>query len=320
MRIIKRAAITTLVISSLAFAPTMAQAVEPSFPTPEKTTPVGLNFDFTNESTVRPIGVDVNGDQLTIDSKTLLGTYNVGASAASSNAYVPNGVSSEQISASSIIGSDNRSRITATKTFPSRAVVYITYNGKQHCTGWMISKNTLITAGHCLYNHKAKSWYNTSKFAFYPGRNAGTSPYGSAKATKVWTDTSYITSGNQKQDWGIIKLNKNIGNTTGWFGLKWQSASYNGTKVTVRGYPSDKKAGQLWTMSGKITSSKANNLCYSIDTYGGQSGSPIYLSNNQVIGIHTNGTVSKRTTPCAGKYNQGVRITKSLYNIIMDVK
>lgn len=320
MRIIKRAAITALVTTSLAFAPALAQAVEPSFPTPGKTTSAVLNFDFTNESDASPIGVDVSGGKLTIDSKTLLGAYNAGGSAASSNAYIPNGVSSEQVSASSIIGSDGRYRITATKNFPSRAVVYITYKGKQHCTGWMISKNTLVTAGHCVYNRSSKSWYDTSKFAFYPGRNATTSPYGSAKATKAWTDTSYIASGNQKQDWGIIKLNKNIGNTTGWFGLKWQSASYNGTKVTVRGYPGDKKAGQLWTMSGKITASKTNNLCYSIDTYGGQSGSPIYLSNNQVIGIHTNGTVSKRTTPCAGKYNQGVRITKSLYNIIMDVK
>ena len=86
--------------------------------------------------------------------------------------------------------------------------------------------------------------------------------------------------------------------------------------VTVRGYPGDKAFGTMWTMSGSIESSAPNQLCYSIDTVGGQSGSPVYTSANHVIAIHAYGTGGG--TACS-TLNSGTRITEGLYNLILSV-
>ena len=61
-------------------------------------------------------------------------------------------------------------------------------------------------------------------------------------------------------------------------------------------------------MNGKISSCTANKLSYTIDTTGGQSGSPVYKGsgkNTVSIGIHTNGS---------NKVNKATRITKSMFD------
>jgi len=184
----------------------------------------------------------------------------------------------------------------------------------------MISKDTLVTVGHCLYDFAEEGWVND--LAFHPGASGTSRPFGSATATSKWVDKSFIESGNDALDWGVVKLNKNLGTKTGWFGLKTQSASYDSTSVVVRGYPTIRN-GTMLTMSGSITQSKTNFLCYSIDTQGGQSGSPVYLpANAQVIGIHAYGTTEKSrgSSKCDAKYNMGVRITRPLYDILMGLK
>ena len=56
----------------------------------------------------------------------------------------------------SVIGRDNRIRVTNTTLYPYRAIVHlvIQFNGQEvyGCTGALISKDTVFTAGHCVYN------------------------------------------------------------------------------------------------------------------------------------------------------------------------
>ena len=65
--------------------------------------------------------------------------------------------------------------------------------------------------------------------------------------------------------------------------------------VFLYGYPGDNKdkLGQLWGMNGNyhFISKNNNELMYynNIDTSGGQSGSPIFVSNNNILAIHTMG-------------------------------
>ncbi len=51
----------------------------------------------------------------------------------------------------SILGFDDRFQVLNTSTFPERAVSLITYNGSSYCTGWLVSRDTLVTAGHCVH-------------------------------------------------------------------------------------------------------------------------------------------------------------------------
>lgn len=181
-------------------------------------------------------------------------------------------------------------------------------------------ERTEVTVGHCLYDFEKEEWVND--LAFHPGASGTSRLFGSATATSNWVDKSYIESGNDALDWGVVKLNKNLGTMTGWFGLQTQSASFDSTSVVVRGYPTIRN-GTMLTMSGSITQSKTNFLCCSIDTKGGQSCSPVYLpANAQVIGNHAYGTTerSRGSSKCDAKYSMGVRLTRPLFDILMELK
>ncbi len=271
----------------------------------------------TQPQAVTPVAIDANSRPVAVDAPAVdasLSQESAPASAVSSSRdWI---VSNKGASPDSIIGGDSRTRVTSTSRYPNSAIVHITRGGAAHCTGWMVSRDTLVTAGHCLYNRGSGSWY--SGLSFSPGRNAATTPFGSATAVRSVTDANYITSGDTRQDWGIVKLNRPIGDSTGWFGLRWQTASYNGSVNAVRGYPGDKAFGTMWTMSGPIKQSTGNGLCYEMDTIGGQSGSPVFgTSTNQAIAIHTMGTGGHGLNGCATNYNAATRITQGLYNLIL---
>ena len=78
-------------------------------------------------------------------------------------------------------------------------------------------------------------------------------PYGSesvsVSADNVVVSTGFINSPGPDDDWAVIELSTDIGNTTGWLGLRWQSNTYNGTSVTNTGY----------TAIGILTSGSSDN-------------------------------------------------------------
>ena len=206
-------------------------------------------------------------------------------------------------------GSDERTKITNTTSSPYYGIAYLsitmedgkTYRG----TGFMISPNTMLTAGHCLKSSTSKA----KSVTVYPGRN-GTSKPITAKMTKYYVDTKY-TGSEADWDYGIMVLDSNVGNTTGWFGLHGTSGSRIGTtNVKVTGYPADLDGYYMWTCGGTVSNITTNRFQHTADTAGGESGSPTYFYNgsygNQAVGIHTHG----------GNYSR--RITTTLVNWLKD--
>lgn len=260
--------------------------------------------DEISSDSVSPVGVDGQGNPLEFTPEL--------AAAASQESSAAGGVveaySPEDRGGWKIIGPDGRQRITNTTDFPNRAIVYIHQSdGTQHCTGWLVSADTLVTAGHCIYG---KNGWNFD-LEYSPGANEAERPYGTAKAARMWTDTSWISNRESKLDWAIVKLSQSFPQV-GHFGYRWQNASLDGTKVDIRGYPGDKPHGEMWGMAGTITRSEANNLYYQIDTAPGQSGSPVFLGDvNQSVAIHRGGDKEK---------NQSTRITESLFNVISELR
>lgn len=216
---------------------------------------------------------------------------------------------SEMILERSIIGTDERTKVTNTTTSPYYAIAYLSITmedgGTFRGTGFMISPNTMLTAGHCLKSSTSKA----KSVTVYPGRN-GTSKPITANMTKYYVDTKY-TGSEADWDYGIIVLDSNIGNTTGWFGLHGTSGSSIGTtNITVTGYPGDLAGYYMWTCGGTVSNITTNRFKHTADTAGGESGSPTYFYNssygNQVVGIHTH----------AGNYSR--RITTTLVNWLKD--
>lgn len=218
-----------------------------------------------------------------------------------------------------VIGVDNRVQITATTSFPYRAIVYITRDGSRWCTGWMINANTVATAGHCVAPGGTGAFYS-STFRVYPGRNGASTPYGSCSVKRLHSVSGWVSSGDERYDYGALKLNCTVGNSTGWFGFWWQSASLNGLPTTISGYPVDKASGTMWRSTDQVRVTQDRQIFYLNDTLNGMSGSPVYQNRSAgssfcvgqcSMAIHAYGFHggSPHSTN-----NHGTRITEPVFN------
>jgi glutamyl endopeptidase len=175
----------------------------------------------------------------------------------------------------SIINWDSRTR-SYTVNYPSRAIVFIEYNGAHLCTGYMYSARMVATAGHCVHTGGTSGgWRNPSLYRVYPGRDGASSPYGSCTVSRLHSVVGWTQSRNPRYDYGAMRLNCTIGNTVGWFGLYDVGAAALNQAAIIGGYPGDKPR-QNWTSADKIRSTSAEMLGYRMDTVGGHSGSPIW--------------------------------------------
>ena len=179
----------------------------------------------------------------------------------------------------SIINWDSRTRAYTTR-YPNRAVVYIEYNDKAHCTGWLYAKNMVATAGHCVHTGGSSgSWYNRNSFRVYPGKDKNSNPYGSCGVSRLHSVKGWTQNDDPKYDYGAMRLNCSVGNTVGWFGMYHSKYPRNNPAI-ITGYPGDKNRTQ-WTSADKIRDTHARMLGYRMDTINGMSGSPIWHDRAQ---------------------------------------
>ncbi len=213
----------------------------------------------------------------------------------------------------SIFPPDTRVRVNPTTGFPARATVLVTFSAGR-CSGWLIGANTVITAGHCVHPGGGGSFYPTSSYRIYPGRNGAASPYGSCTARWVASVAGWTVNGDDQYDYGAIKLNCTIGNTTGWYGFFWQTASLTGLPTIINGYPGDKPLTQ-WQSKGKVTVTQTRRVFYRNDTIGGVSGSPVWYNRAGCgicsMAVHAYGAYG---SPPFSTNNHGTRIVKAVFD------
>ncbi|GIJ06792.1 trypsin-like serine peptidase [Micromonospora andamanensis] len=236
----------------------------------------------------------------------------------------------DSIGIQSVIGTDNRVRVDPTTVFPSSAIVQIvrTTNGSTWgCTGWLYGPSIIATAGHCVHpgggqnGGGGNNFYPRGDFQIIPGRNGASTPYGTCTATQLLSVNGWTQSGDETYDYGAIRLSCAAGNSTGWFGMWWQGASLTGTATTVSGYPCDKTFGQQWRHAGQtVAVTHDRQVFYQNDTFGCQSGSPVYQTRAAgsswcvgqcVMAIHAYGLHG--SSPHSTN-NHGTRITESVFN------
>lgn len=218
---------------------------------------------------------------------------------------------------SSVIGPDERVQEGAPTAYPWGAIAHLSTN-QGGCTGFMLSRDVLVTAGHCV--HYNGSW--VTSYTVTPGRTGNSTPYGSCSGgiNDVWTTSNWINGYPSDHDYGLIKLTCDIGNSTGWFGW-WYDTGENlaNQYFYVEGYPGDKPYGTMWWDGDYTYSQTANKLWYWVDTAGGQSGSPVYHYNSVtpgycggwcVTGIHTNGVAGSNPA------NSGTRFRADVMSFI----
>lgn len=203
-----------------------------------------------------------------------------------------------------IIGTDNREQITNTTVFPYKRITYLKIVLDSSglwtwCTGAIIDDDTVLTAAHCLYDNKAKRYYNS--VTVYPGKNGSTNYYGSVNGNQLIVTNKYAGSYGYSAeiasyDYAVVKVPDGTFTAAhGFFQLK--EAEGINTAINVTGYPEDKPTGTMWRSLGNITGSTSDGndvaLHHNSDTIGGMSGSPAFNSpdgtNMYIVGVHSGG-------------------------------
>lgn len=184
-----------------------------------------------------------------------------------------------------IIGTDDRSVVSDTTAFPYRTSCLLVIHfpdGITYGSGNLVSNDTILTAGHCVYDAESGGW--ATAIEVYAGRNGLYAPYGKAEAKAFYTLDKWISSASYEYDIGHIKLKQKLGKTTGWLGF----TTTLGNDISLTGFPTPQNRGyRMYSQKGKLKRATTNNIYYDLDTEGGQSSSAVYTPKNQIIGVHS---------------------------------
>lgn len=181
-------------------------------------------------------------------------------------------------------GPDDRTKIQDTDEHPWRMIASLQITARDGSgwvgTGWFIGPHTLMTAGHCVYIKDSgvpgrDGWVKEIKVM--PGRRGTVLPYGSVMSTSFRTVVGWADRGDPFYDYGAIIIPTDLGYETRWFGFgAYSGSTLRNTTGNLVGYPGDKPPGTLWQDRHKIAVVSPRRVFYDMDTYGGQSGSPVY--------------------------------------------
>jgi glutamyl endopeptidase len=200
----------------------------------------------------------------------------------------------------SIIGAtDDRIRILDTDLFPWRMICALRMRGASGAgaigTGWLVGPKTVITAGHCVYSsHFFGGW--ASSIDVSAGRNGSEYPYGTVVSQRFSSVDLWVNSENPDFDIGCIHLDDPIGDKVGWFAVgAIAPGELEGYKVNVSGYPGDRGRGtEQYHHNNRVLRVSERRLFYDVDTFGGQSGAPVWIHERDdappiAVGIHAYG-------------------------------
>jgi len=209
-----------------------------------------------------------------------------------------------------VCGSDDRVRISPAAAIPWRWICQLIItmpNGAGfRGTGWFIGPKCVMTAGHCVYSKSNGGW--ARRIEVIPGMDGNSRPYGSAIGTNFRSVVGWTSNSDPNYDYGCIILPTALGNTVGYFGFaNLTDGSLNGLVLNNSGYPGDKPFGTQWFNAGRVSQLTSRKIYYMLDTYGGQSGSPVWRFANglrHAVGIHAYG----------GCPNSATRINTDVFN------
>ncbi len=232
--------------------------------------------------------------------------------------------SSASFAIESVIGVDNRVRILDTDLQPWRMICALRLNGASGSaigTGWLAGPRTIVTAGHCVHHMPFfNGWVDN--IVVSAGRNEDDHPFGQVSATRFSALDRWVSDADPDFDIGCIHLDEPLGDATGFFSIA--SVPPNDLldlRVNLSGYPSDRGGGaEQYFHANSVLHVGPLRVFYDVDTFGGQSGAPVWIMEGPgdtptVIGIHAYGTGG---TPfdLGITANSAPRITPAVFDII----
>jgi glutamyl endopeptidase len=213
-----------------------------------------------------------------------------------------------------IIGNDDRVKVAREflSTNPWRQICALRIRSKSGQmyvgSGWYIAPKTLATAGHCVYLQDDGGW--AASIEVIPAKFGDAQPFGSVRATRFAAVDGWTIRSQRDFDYGAIILDDDAaGRQVGNFEVRaFDDGEINNVVAKISGYPADLERAQFQYFHERpVQRVTSTRLFYDIDTFGGQSGSPIWEDTQEhgvvAIGIHTNGGVTS---------NSGTRINSDV--------
>jgi V8-like Glu-specific endopeptidase len=256
-------------------------------------------------------------------------------------AYTPTDRIGQNIDSRSIIVDDDRVPVDDVTVSPYCKIVYIRsffrYNGRiftVRSTGFILGPDLIVTAGHALFREFEVSEglfvYLTAYSCKIYLEMEGQVPFeADGESTEIYVPYEYrtlITTNRSYYDWGYIIVDEPVGYTQGWFGFGTLSQTQF---VDVAGYPlrypEENQESDNYNMYKGWGSAAPNPytdllIKHGVDTTTGQSGSPMYDTNQIVWGIHVLGKVDFNGDNIGENWNNGIRITSGIYELLRTKK
>lgn len=193
----------------------------------------------------------------------------------------------QRVTGRSVIGADDRVQVTPTTYWPWITMGRIDVG----CTGTIVGPRHVITAGHCVYNTDTDSWYYNLNFS--PAQDGSYLPFGTVAWSVAITTTGWTVNHDRNYDYAMLILADTIGYTTGYMSYGYDNNLCGNCIVNINGYPADKPFGTMWHSDCPLTGLQASRLYYECDTFGGNSGSGVYMywapDTRIIYGIHAYG-------------------------------
>jgi V8-like Glu-specific endopeptidase len=152
-----------------------------------------------------------------------------------------------------VVGKDDRARVSNTTQYPYSVVGQLLF-GNGRCSGTVVSRTSVLTNGHCVWNKENKFWSTIDGFA--PGRTGGTdgpwNPFGLFTVDYTTAYAAYTEEENNEYDFAVITFKPNsngqlIGDVAGYAGFfPTLPSSYKLQTTTIIGYHGDKPDGTMW--------------------------------------------------------------------------
>jgi V8-like Glu-specific endopeptidase len=209
--------------------------------------------------------------------------------------------------AENVVGTDDRTRVTSTESYPWNTVGYIStsypsgraYRG----SGAIVTPYMVLTAGHVVYDWGTEGGYASAMY-FSPGQRqmspggAVTRPYGEATASSWQTNTSYIDALKTNPavqfnyDYAAVFFNTSF---TGAGLSTYMPVVFNLAPdyINLAGYPpsvqGETNSQGMWHSDGDVTGVTDRIIYYNADTTGGNSGGPVwqYISGlRRIVAVH----------------------------------